>query len=735
MFWSLPFLALGAAAKILYAGVNESGGEFGVWSNDATPGTGLPGRFGVDYAFINKSTIDIFVKNDKINTFRVAFLLERMCPLSYGLGAKFNETYFGYFKEAIDYITITKGAYAILDPHNYMRYNNPSQQPMTGSIIGDSSDLKAATTAQFQAFWNQLAGRFKTNEKVIENSFGIMNEPHDMPTSLVLNNNQAAINGIRAAGAKQLILAPGNDWTGGHSWTGYANASSEYMYKLIDPLKNLAIEVHEYLDVDYSGSHAECTQPGPSNLAALTAWLKKYGLKAIVGETGGGQNANCYAQLKEMFDYLAANDEYIGWTGWAAGPLWGTFRSCCGDDSGNLEPGTKAGNGSIPGGYETIWANGFRPSIPKTLKRSGISSWNRYISDAHGRRGAKSLMDSAMAQPGTSSVPQTPVTSPTILPPDFLDASIDDICLLPLVAADMLDRLTSHNDQIPLRPEALTRFHSRTPPGISIQEYLKRIVKYTNVERSCLLITLHYIDQICTLLPHFTISSLTVHRFVISSIAVSSKALCDAFCTNTHYARVGGIKLIELNVLEREFLQKIDWRLTCTREMLQEYYTNLVRTHSGRGIKYQMGEALTKNVRQDTSILDSYPEGVDGPDKSTPSPPRSPTASTAPSSVQQVPCANPPPPPMPARPFPQPQSRDLATSPSRTILTNVSSPSLRRAGRSPITGPPRSIPPSPSLKRARDGAEDIMSSLTNAHLRKMEESSPRTRRRTGTSSG
>ncbi|CAE6430136.1 unnamed protein product [Rhizoctonia solani] len=396
MFWSLTLWVAGAAAKILYAGVNESGGEFGVWSNDAVPGTGLPGRFGVDYAFINKSTVDIFVKNDKvrnqrpggfplyladfgnnqINTFRVAFLLTFRSACVHSLTAwgrsSTRRQYFNHFKEAIDYITITKGAYAILDPHNYMRYNNPSQQPMTGSIIGDTSDIKAATTAQFQAFWNQLAGRFKTNEKVI---FGIMNEPHDMPTSLVLSNNQAAVNGIRAAGAKQLILAPGNDWTGGHSWTGYANASSEYMYKLNDPLKNLAIEVHEYLDVDYSGSHAECTQPGPSNLAALTAWLKKYGLKAIVGETGGGQNSNCYAQLKELFDYLAANDEYIGWTGWAAGPLWGNFRSCCGDNSGNLEPGTKAGDGSIPGGYETIWANGFRPSIPKTLKRSGISSW------------------------------------------------------------------------------------------------------------------------------------------------------------------------------------------------------------------------------------------------------------------------------------------------------------------------------------------------------------------------
>ncbi len=28
----------------------------------------------------------------QVNLFRVAFLLERMCPVSYGLGSKFNET-------------------------------------------------------------------------------------------------------------------------------------------------------------------------------------------------------------------------------------------------------------------------------------------------------------------------------------------------------------------------------------------------------------------------------------------------------------------------------------------------------------------------------------------------------------------------------------------------------------------------------------------------------------------
>ncbi len=81
-------------------------------------------------------------------------------------------------------------------------------------------------------------------------------------------------------------------------------------------------------------------------------------------------------------------------------------------------------------------------------------------------------------------------------------------------------------------------------------------------QRICLLITLHYIDQISVRMPVFVLSSLTCHRFVIAAIAVSSKCLCDAFCSNSVYAKVGGIPVAELNVLEREFLRMIDWKLT-----------------------------------------------------------------------------------------------------------------------------------------------------------------------------
>ncbi|KAJ6531396.1 endoglucanase 1 [Mycena vulgaris] len=371
-----PYIFLAAAwAKILYAGVNESGGEFGVFAPVDTPGFGLPGRFGVDYAFINKSTVDIFVDQEKINFFRVTFLMERMCPLSFGLGRKFNETYFSEYADAINYITHTKGAYALLDPHNYMRYNDPSMQPFTGSVIGNSSDPTAATTRQFEEFWHELALRFVHNPKVI---FGINNEPHDMPTDLLLKNNQAAINGIRAAGALQLILAPGNGFTGGHAWTQFSGAagdapSSDFMNKLVDPIKNTAMDIHEYLDIDFSGGHAECTQPGPSNLANLTTWLRENNLKAVLSEFGGGDNENCFQMIDDLVKYMAANDEWIGWSIWAAGPIWGTNSPCCGPDTGSLEPGDLNDMGA-PNAFSTVWAASIRPNIPKNLKRAGISS-------------------------------------------------------------------------------------------------------------------------------------------------------------------------------------------------------------------------------------------------------------------------------------------------------------------------------------------------------------------------
>lgn len=75
--------------------------------------------------------------------------------------------------------------------------------------------------------------------------------------------------------------------------------------------------------------------------------------------------------LNEMLEYLAANEEYIGWTVWAAGPskstqiildilekriiillvVWGTASPCCGPTVGSLEPGAITSEGKPKFGF------------------------------------------------------------------------------------------------------------------------------------------------------------------------------------------------------------------------------------------------------------------------------------------------------------------------------------------------------------------------------------------------
>ncbi|RKO92866.1 cyclin-domain-containing protein, partial [Blyttiomyces helicus] len=148
------------------------------------------------------------------------------------------------------------------------------------------------------------------------------------------------------------------------------------------------------------------------------------------------------------------------------------------------------------------------------------------------------------------------------------------------IASRLRPQLISHNDKIPLTTSNLTRFHSRGPPNITIADYLRRIVRYAAIEKSVLLLLLIYIDRICEIHPTFTISSLTAHRFIICAITTGSKALSDIYCTNTHFAKVGGISVVELNVMEVEFCQMINWRLAGSVDILQQYFVNLVRTSS-----------------------------------------------------------------------------------------------------------------------------------------------------------
>lgn len=169
-----------------------------------------------------------------------------------------------------------------------------------------------------------------------------------------------------------------------------------------------------------------------------------------------------------------------------------------------------------------------------------------------------------------------------LLPEHYELADPRDIVIL---ISSMLMELIRFNDKIPLHQGRLTRFHSRSPPRISVQDYLQRLTTHATLSPPILLSMVYYIDRLCALYPAFTVSSLTIHRFLIASATVASKGLSDSFWTNKTYARVGGISLTELALLELEFLFRVEWRIVPQPEVLVDYYQSLVERCEGYQIQ------------------------------------------------------------------------------------------------------------------------------------------------------
>ncbi|GKU86591.1 hypothetical protein SLEP1_g1099 [Rubroshorea leprosula] len=119
-----------------------------------------------------------------------------------------------------------------------------------------------------------------------------------------------------------------------------------------------------------------------------------------------------------------------------------------------------------------------------------------------------------------------------------------------------------------------TSFHGLRVPPISIQKYIDRMFKYAGCSPSCFVIAYIYVDRFLQK-TNIHLTSLNVHRLLITSVMVAAKFIDDAFFNNAYYARIGGISTAELNRLEMKFLFNLDFRLQVSVKTFQIYCAQL----------------------------------------------------------------------------------------------------------------------------------------------------------------
>ena len=125
---------------------------------------------------------------------------------------------------------------------------------------------------------------------------------------------------------------------------------------------------------------------------------------------------------------------------------------------------------------------------------------------------------------------------------------------------DYLKKINSNQDG---------HFTFKMKPGITLLDYLRRIIKYLKIEYSTLIIAMIYIDRICK--EKVFLNEFNIHRIMLISIYMAYTYNEDCIFDNKYLASVSGLSKSEMFSLEEDFLDLIEFKLFVTDEIFEQY--------------------------------------------------------------------------------------------------------------------------------------------------------------------
>ncbi|WP_268796491.1 cellulase family glycosylhydrolase [Pseudomonas huanghezhanensis] len=262
-------------------GVNLSGMEF---SRTAF----VPTNATIDYLF-----------GQGFNCIRMPVLWQRMQPTLFGtLDTNGSTGLADKYKASMNYV-LSKGMVCIVDgAHNY------------GSRPEGKVGSAAVPVTALDDYWTKMFAFLGSDPKIV---FDLMNEPPNAGWGAMASSSTAA---LRAAGCLNRIHA-------------YGTASA--ISSIIDPLNNVVLDVHKYLDPTMAGVSGVCTVGGGSSrLTDVTAAATAAGRRLFLGEFAAGYptvagQEQCATELPALIDAVQGSPSvWAGWTAWGGGRNWTT---------------------------------------------------------------------------------------------------------------------------------------------------------------------------------------------------------------------------------------------------------------------------------------------------------------------------------------------------------------------------------------------------------------------------
>jgi hypothetical protein len=99
-------------------------------------------------------------------------------------------------------------------------------------------------------------------------------------------------------------------------------------------------------------------------------------------------------------------------------------------------------------------------------------------------------------------------------------------------------------------------------PTITIQDYATRLFEFTAESRAAAWLAAVYIDRYMSADKNRIMDFLVVHRLILASYTLALKYVMDAPYLNSYMAKVGGVTVANLSMMERTFWRAINFDLS-----------------------------------------------------------------------------------------------------------------------------------------------------------------------------
>ena len=108
-------------------------------------------------------------------------------------------------------------------------------------------------------------------------------------------------------------------------------------------------------------------------------------------------------------------------------------------------------------------------------------------------------------------------------------------------------------------------------PPISLEDYIKRLMKYSKMDISTLIISIIYIDYFCDKNKYFLTPN-NIFRILLSACLLSLNFNEDIIVNDKEYAEIAAVSVEDLKNLEFYMYLKLHFSLNVKYELYKSYY-------------------------------------------------------------------------------------------------------------------------------------------------------------------